>query len=281
MKTPPGTEQLRRFRPRLRYELLGCSLHGHELLGTDAATLRASDNIFARESGGLRWYRCLRCDSWLPLPLPENPTKKYPPQRLEVEVPLRGKLLRDRYVLRIIAVNRAFHVVIFSLLAAAIFAFKGHEDQLQRIYLQVLTAVQGGTHGPSASHPYLERIANIFSITPAHLKDAALLLIAYAVLEAVEMVGLWLAKRWAEYLTFLVTISLLPLEIYELTTKFTIFKVFTLIINLAIAAYLLWAKRLFGLRGGGQYEAAERAHDTGWPAIERATPGTEATPMDN
>ena len=33
----PGTEPPRRYRPRLRYELIGCGLHGHELLGTDAA----------------------------------------------------------------------------------------------------------------------------------------------------------------------------------------------------------------------------------------------------
>jgi hypothetical protein len=37
----PGTERPRRYPPRLRYELIGCGLHGHELLGTDAAALRA------------------------------------------------------------------------------------------------------------------------------------------------------------------------------------------------------------------------------------------------
>ena len=37
--------------------------------------------------------------------------------------------------------------------------------------------------------------------------------------------------------------------------------------------YLLAAKRLFGLRGGGAAEQAERALDNGWAAIERATPG--------
>jgi hypothetical protein len=30
----PGTERPRRYRPKLRYELIGCGLHGHELLGT-------------------------------------------------------------------------------------------------------------------------------------------------------------------------------------------------------------------------------------------------------
>jgi len=41
----PGTERPRRFRPKLRYELIGCGLHGHEILGTDAAALRAEDEL--------------------------------------------------------------------------------------------------------------------------------------------------------------------------------------------------------------------------------------------
>jgi hypothetical protein len=69
----PGTERPRRYLPKLRYELVGCGLHGHELLGTDAAALRAEDSLFARDSDGLRWYRCLRCDSWVALCPPERP----------------------------------------------------------------------------------------------------------------------------------------------------------------------------------------------------------------
>ena len=55
----------------------------------------------------------------------------------------------------------------------------------------------------------------------------------YAVLEGVEAVGLWLQKRWAEYLTFIATTLLLPLEIYELT-KVSPLKVLTLIMNVAV-----------------------------------------------
>ena len=65
----------RRYRPKLRYELIGCALNGHELLGTDAAGLRPQDSLFAREFGGLRWYRCLRCDSWLALTPPAQPAR--------------------------------------------------------------------------------------------------------------------------------------------------------------------------------------------------------------
>ena len=37
-------------------------------------------------------------------------------------------------------------------------------------------------------------------------------------------------------------------------------------------AYLLFAKRLFGLRGGGKAERADHEEDTGWAPVERATP---------
>ena len=93
-------------------------------------------------------------------------------------------------------------------------------------------------------------------------------------LEGVEAVGLWFGKRWAEYLTFVATIVFMPYEIDELIKSVTALKVLALVINLAIAAYLLYAKRLFGLRGGGKAERAEHDADTGWTAIERATPGT-------
>ena len=49
-------------------------------------------------------------------------------------------------------------------------------------------------------------------------------------------------------------------------------KVIGFIINLAVVVYLLFAKRLFGLRGGGAADDALRARDMGWDAIERATP---------
>jgi hypothetical protein len=36
--------------------------------------------------------------------------------------------------------------------------------------------------------------------------------------------------------------------------------------------YLLFAKRLFGLRGGGEADERERARGMSWETIERATP---------
>src|SRR5437762_8162393 len=110
----PGTQRPRRFRPRFHWELLVCGVSGHELIGIDAARLRPEDAAVAREQNGVRWYRCVRCDSWIPLPPPAKPLRETPPERAEIELPLRGKALRDRIVLRIIAIDRALHFVVLS-----------------------------------------------------------------------------------------------------------------------------------------------------------------------
>lgn len=91
-------------------------------------------------------------------------------------------------------------------------------------------------------------------------------------LELVEAVGLWWARRWAEYLTFVATALLLIPEVYELTETISATKIITMLINLAVLAYLLFAKRLFGLRGGGAAEAAEHDRDSGWTALDRTLP---------
>ena len=93
---PPGTQKPRRFVPRFHYELLVCGVGGHELLGVDAAELRPEDAVFVREEDGLRWYRCLRCDSWLPLPPPEAPERRFPPARARSSCPFGARRFGTR-----------------------------------------------------------------------------------------------------------------------------------------------------------------------------------------
>src|SRR3984885_1797136 len=269
----PGTERPRRYLPKLRYELVGCGLHGHELLGTDAAALRAEDACFPRDSGGLRWYRCLRCDSWVALCPPEHPRVPHPPSREQISLPLRGRPLRDRYVLRLIAVDRVIHFLVLSALAAAIFLFATNKAALNADFTKILNDLQGGLSGSvNSNHGIVHDLHNLFAISIANLYVAGTAVAAYSVLEGTEAVGLWLGRRWAEYLTFVAMVIFVPYEIYELTKSVTTLKILTLVINLAIVVYLLFSKRLFGLRGGGRAERAEYDTDVGWPAIERATP---------
>jgi uncharacterized membrane protein (DUF2068 family) len=81
-----------------------------------------------------------------------------------------------------------------------------------------------------------------------------------------------MGKRWAEYLRLIVAAPFLPLEIHELSERFSVVKVITSVINVAVVVYLRYAKRLFGLRGGAAAEEAARTADAGWEALARTTP---------
>jgi uncharacterized membrane protein (DUF2068 family) len=276
---PPGTQPPRRWRPRLHWELLLCALRGHELIGTDAAELSLGDAILAREdSAGTRWYRCLRCDSWLALAPPQHPTRRFPPDRSEIELPLRGEPLRDKAVLRLIAVDRAFHFLVLSGLGVLVLLFAADRSTLRGTFYKVVTDLQGGVASAQAraTHGLLHDLDEAFTTSSSHLHLLGTVLLIYGAVEAVEAVGLWYERRWAEYLTFLVTSSFLPLEVYEIVNRATAFKIVALLINAAVVVYLLMAKRLFGLRGGIAAVRAVGEHDQGWGALERAAPPTPA-----
>jgi len=277
VQRPLGTEPRQGWRPHIHWELLTCGLRGHALAGTDAAELRPQDAIFAREDAtGVRWHRCLRCDSWLAFSRPEHPTRRCTPERSEIELPLRGKPLRDKLVLRLIAIDRAFHFLVLGALGALVLLFAADRRTLRHTFYKVIADLQGGVvSGQShATRGLLHELDNAFTTSSSHLHLLATVLLIYGGVEGIEAVGLWYQRRWAEYLTFLVTASLMPFEIYEIATRTTPFKVLAFLINVAVVVYLLLAKRLFGLRGGAAANQAERERDRGWAALERTAPPT-------
>jgi uncharacterized membrane protein (DUF2068 family) len=265
-----------RSQPSNRYELFTCAWSGHVLVGLDAATVTADDALVVRQDGGVRWHHCLRCDDWVRRATPEKPARERVEQRDDIHLPLRGSALRDRYVLRLIALDRALHVVVLTGLAIALFTFAANDQALHQDYQNIMNDLAGGTPGASQARGLLGYLGRAFKYSPAHLRILGAVLVAFAALEAAEMVGLWMNKRWAEYLTFIATTALVPFEIYELTNGISVFKLIALVINLAVVIYLLLAKRLFGLRGGQAAEHARREASSGWGAIERAAAGAPA-----
>jgi len=268
-------EVLRRGRRRkLSYELLDCAWGGHVLVGADVATVRPRDQLVVREHSGLRWHRCLRCDTWLPRPVPASPACPFPPECEAIALPLRGRPLRDRYVLRLIAIDRALHFGLLILLAVAVFLFAARKLVLYQDFMRVVTNLQGGMGGPvNTTAGGAEReLTHLFAISIRSLTLTGVALAGYALLEGVEAIGLWHGRRWAEYLTFVAAGLLIPLEIYEIIHRPTALKALALALNVAIVAYLAIAKRLFGIRGGYRAEQAASEATAGWPALERATP---------
>jgi uncharacterized membrane protein (DUF2068 family) len=270
----PGIEKPSRFRPRFAWELLSCGLQGHELIGTDVAQLGPDDALIARDRDGLRWYRCLRCDSWLPLPPPTDPSRDRLPARENIELPLRGRPLRDRFVLRLIAVDRIAHFLLIGLLAAALLLFAHDRARLRGSWTRIVNRLQGATGGPltDTHRGLLHDLDRLFTISSGKLVLYGVLLAAYALINLVEAVGLWSSRRWAEYLTLVEVVVLVPVEIHELIVKLSPLKILTLVLNFAVVAYLLVAHRLFGVRGGERAYRAERERDTGWQALERTAP---------
>ncbi|MEA5551847.1 DUF2127 domain-containing protein [Anabaena cylindrica UHCC 0172] len=82
----------------------------------------------------------------------------------------------------------------------------------------------------------LEKIINI---KPQTLKFSGIATAIYAVVTAIEAIGLWYEKTWAKILVIgLVGISIPP-EIYELIKGVTILKILVFMVNIAVLWYLI------------------------------------------
>jgi uncharacterized membrane protein (DUF2068 family) len=82
-------------------------------------------------------------------------------------------------------------------------------------------------------------VANALSLPPDRLEALGIGAFLYAGLFATEGVGLWMGRRWAEYLTVVATGSFVPLEVVELARRVTAPRAGALILNLAVVAYLI------------------------------------------
>ncbi|WP_371790144.1 DUF2127 domain-containing protein [Streptomyces sp. NBC_01471] len=229
-----------------------CARRGHVTYAPQepelAARLRAETGL------GEAW-RCLRCgDFALGDPHGAGPARDAP------LVP-RGRVLRDLFILRFLAVERAVRGVFIVLAAVAVWKFSNSQDAVRRLFdenLDVLRPVFRHFHYDLDNSPVVGTIQKTFGYKHSTLVLVAALLVVYALIEIIEGVGLWRAKRWAEYLTVIATAVFLPLEVYELTEKVSWLKIATLAINILAVLYILLGKRLFGLRGGHAAFEAER-----------------------
>jgi uncharacterized membrane protein (DUF2068 family) len=82
-------------------------------------------------------------------------------------------------------------------------------------------------------------LARAVSLRPARLEALGVGAFLYAGLFATEGVGLWRAKRWAEYLTIIATASFIPFEGFEFAQRATLLRGGALVLNIAVVAYLV------------------------------------------
>jgi len=98
-------------------------------------------------------------------------------------------------------------------------------------------------HLNPGNHLVMRGLERITGMTPKRLHELGGVAFIYAALFLLEGTGLWSLKRWGEWVTVVITGSLLPFEIYEMWHRPTLPKAVILILNAAIVAYLAWRLR--------------------------------------
>ena len=272
----------RRWRERTRHprwhpETFVCSRRGHVVPAAEVAVLRREDAGLGLDlADGRRLVRCLRCDSWREVPRPDRPARPTLPPLAAIRLPRRGEALREAIVLRVIAIDRMVHVVLFGLLFAVALSFELHLGPLREQARKILDALQTtAANSPAASQGFIAReLTKLVNVHSGTLVILIVTSLVYCLLELIEAIGLWHERRWAEYLTAIATAGFLPFEIIELSRRVTVIRIAALVVNLLILGWLLYRKRLFGIAGGGKTLGHERLD----PTVLLAAPPARSEP---
>ena len=139
----------------------------------------------------------------------------------------------DHKVLRPIAVFEAFKGAIVLIAGFGMLSFLGRDADAFAAQLVHRMHLDPANHYPK-----------IFIQAMSDLTNTRLWLMAgfaalYAAVRFFEAYGLWHARRWAEWFAALSGSIYVPVEIYELTRRFTWIKTAALVLNLIVVAYMV------------------------------------------
>jgi uncharacterized membrane protein (DUF2068 family) len=143
----------------------------------------------------------------------------------------------DDRLLRMIAVFKFFKAA--SLIVLGIAAFRLLHQDLGGVLEHWIMALRldPGQHFLDVA------LAKASNVSPAQIKNIGVGSFIYAALFLSEGTGLWLRKRWGEWLTVIITGSLVPIEIYEIYRHPSWPKVVVFALNAAIVVYLIYHMR--------------------------------------
>lgn len=230
------------------WELCTCARRGHVTYAPDDAAL--ADRLSGTTGHGEVW-RCLRCGDFI-LGAPQGRGRAE-----DAPMVLRDKALRQAIIVRALAVERWIRAGLVGLAAWAVWKFRGAQGSIQAALerdLPLLRASGFKVDQMAAVH----ELEKALSTKPSTLTSLFFILVAYTGLEVIEGIALWSLKRWGEYFAVITISIFLPLEVHELTQGVTLTRALTFSINVAAVVYLIFSKRLFGVRGGRKAYDAER-----------------------
>jgi len=136
-------------------------------------------------------------------------------------------------ILRIIALYKLVKVLL--LLALAYGEVRLHDASLAAKLLTWASARPLGLE-----RQVVTQLLTWFSgISASGIHTLRLVTLCYAAVFAIEGIGLWMRKRWAEWMTTIITASLIPFELWELFYRPNVGKVLVTLANAAIVVILV------------------------------------------
>lgn len=142
---------------------------------------------------------------------------------------------RSDLVIRLIALMKLVKAALLIAIGLGALSLR-HQDAWLATWLQAITA---DPHGRYVSE-LLAKLGTLDAHTMMHIGVGSLL---YASVFVVEGVGLMMREAWAEVMTVAVTISFIPIELYEMVAHRSLAKAVVIVINVAMATYLLFRLR--------------------------------------
>lgn len=135
-------------------------------------------------------------------------------------------------LIRLIAVFKLVKALLLIAIGVGALSLRNHHDGALGTWIHALVF---DPHGKL----FHEAVARISGLDTRQLADIAIGSLVYAAVFTVEGIGLMLRRGWAEVLTTLITVSFLPLEIYEMIEHRSWAKLAVIVANALIVVYLV------------------------------------------
>ena len=245
------------------WSLISCGVRGHITYRPEESEY--AERLQATTVAGEAW-RCLRCGAYVAeAPAGSGPADLAP-------TPTRGRALRQLIILRLLAVLRGIEGTAWLAVGITAWFVSNRVPEFLAALKQAVPALEPVTRtiGWDIDRSWLARMVDRWSeISPETIILLGAVIAALGAVKWAEAIGLWLGKRWGEYLAAVATAAFIPVEVYELIEHVSAFKIVLLLINVAAVVWLVVAKRLFGVRGGLAAERAEN-EEVSLLTVERA-----------
>lgn len=130
-----------------------------------------------------------------------------------------------------IVVYKIFTATLLTIVSIALLLSVKHQPYLEDLWESLVLAGK-----QDLITLLLEKVLNLSTKTVLFGGVAAGV---YALVTAIEAVGLWYQKTWARWLVLAVVGISIPPEIFELVHKFSFLKMIVFLLNIAVFVYLL------------------------------------------